>query len=337
MEGAQTQYQFAASMLDHAFVITSPSIVTMAAKKLDTLPSLATAENPAAVIHAGLSAQRLNTGSSVFDLRYRGADPADCAAVLDALMETYGEFLGENQKSVGKEMADLIADAQETLRRDLAAKEQRYVEFKADTPLFWQDGEATNIHQERQSQIEESRAQAIIANGELESKIRAMQAAIERGASREVLLMMVGHADGNTMSSVLSSDDAEADIFPLLLQEEQLSQKLAEDHPKLKSVRRAIRFTRQFQEQARASLAEEDENGEQPRDVLSTYVESLREQLAAGEERVRQLDTMFQQEQEEAKKLAAYETKDAAYRSDIERTQSAVRRGRAAAPGNQPD
>ena len=254
----------------------------------------------------------------MFDLRYRGAEPADCAEVLDALMATYRGFLGENQKNVGKEMTELITNAQESLRRDLAEKEAHYEEFQISAPLFWKDGEATNIHQERQSQIESSRAQAILDNGQLESKIRSIEGAIERGASRDVLMMMVGQADRD---KIASGDDEEADLFPLLLQEEQLSQKLAEDHPKLKSVRRAIRFTREFQEQARASLAVEGEDAQQPRDVLQTYVESLREQLAEGEEHLRQLDTMFQQEQEKAKELTAYETKDTALRNDIERTQ----------------
>src|SRR4030042_4509977 len=106
----------------HMLVICRPLIVGRAVEKhgLASLPSLQEADNPTAAIIAGLKASRAGSRDArdpnVIDLTYEGPDREDCAAGLDAVIQTYKEFLGEPNQDFNEEAAQLISQAKGMLK-----------------------------------------------------------------------------------------------------------------------------------------------------------------------------------------------------------------------------
>ena len=109
------------------------------------------------------------------------------------------------------------------------------------------------------------------------------------------------------------------ELFPLLLEKEMLSENLGPEHPKVMSLEKQIQITRDFLE-----THSTEEGSSTPRerpDILTVYMESLRQELDANQQKEQQLNELFKKEEEAAKTLAVYEIKDETYRNDIARTQ----------------
>ena len=126
-------------------------------------------------------------------------------------------------------------------------------------------------------------------------------------------------------------------LLPLLIQEEELLSRYGSDHPRVKTVRRSLQearsYLRTFEEfEKEFNLTIDPEEIEQlreeyvaaidryRRELLRSYVDSLQQQLAEAQENFKNLDDLYRQEEEQAIKLAGYQTRDESFRKDIERT-----------------
>ncbi|NQT11287.1 MAG: hypothetical protein HQ582_00970, partial [Planctomycetes bacterium] len=157
MEGIDATLGYEDNLATHSLLIRSPLFVEKTIKEhnLDSLKSLAGASNPSQVIISGISVGRADGGpggdasADVLELRFTGTDPQDCAKVLNAVIENHQTFLGESVQSISKETLDLITEAKDSLLMQLRKEEGEYRRFRQESPLLWQKGEGTNIHQAR--------------------------------------------------------------------------------------------------------------------------------------------------------------------------------------------
>jgi capsular exopolysaccharide synthesis family protein len=112
-------------------------------------------------------------------------------------------------------------------------------------------------------------------------------------------------------------------LFPLLLEEQMLLEDFGVDHPKIKAIRKRIDLTRTF---LRSNGMEDSPASEDalkkagPTDFVTVYLESLREDLRAIDEKQKELNQLFIVEVDEAKKLSNDEVTDETLRNDIART-----------------
>ncbi|HEX5272654.1 MAG TPA: Wzz/FepE/Etk N-terminal domain-containing protein, partial [Gemmataceae bacterium] len=136
----------------HLVLIKSPLIVGRAVQKhhLATLPSFAGQGDPTPSIIGSLTAARDGkdwSTTNVVNLSYRGSASDDCPVVLNAVIDSYRDFLEETYRNVSDNTLELITKARDLLDQDLKEKRKKYREFRENSPLAGEsspkDGQGT--------------------------------------------------------------------------------------------------------------------------------------------------------------------------------------------------
>lgn len=303
----------------HIFVLGSPLVVEKAVKehRLASLSSLQGVRNPTATIVSGLNITRGGSRKArhpnIIDLIYEGPDPQDCVTVLNAILQSYQDFLGNTYQDFSKETVRLISQAKDVLDKQLRAKEDAYREFRQESPLLWKGSEGANLHEARMAQVEDARSRVLVDNVQIQARIDAIEAALKQGGNRAALTLLIGHS--NSQSGPRGSTSSfEGAPFAMLLEEQMLLENYGPDHPKVMAVRKKINLIREH-----LGNTSSRKHGK-PSDFLALYIESLRQELKMGQEKQRGYDALFQREREAAKALAGFQLADEMYRIDISRT-----------------
>lgn len=302
----------------HEAVMRSPMLVGQAIDKhkLGSLDSLRGSVSPVNAIIANLSVESMvsqQSNSHVVSVSYEGSDPTDCAKILTAVIETYQEFLGDTYQHLAAETVSLINEAKDVLHRQLTAKEAEYRKFRNEAPLLWKEG--GNLHELRMKDIEAARSELLVGNSQSKAKIEAIEKALRDGGSREALSLLVGKSDPEKRAEN-PRQAFEEKLFLTLLEEQMLLESYGPDHPKVQAERKKMQFMREHL----SGIAGLDETAK-PVDFLAVYLESLRQELKTGEQRLEELNRLFTAERESAKALESYEAQEDAFRSEIARTQ----------------
>ncbi|MBC8876844.1 MAG: polysaccharide biosynthesis tyrosine autokinase [Planctomycetes bacterium] len=304
----------------HETLLRSPVIISKAVEKHDlgSLPSMRGSGDPTPRVIAGLGVSgTVSDTGDIVDFTFSSGSREDCPKVLEAVIAAYRDFLGETYENVNEETIELIGQAKDVLDRQISEAQREYQKFREDAPLLYLGGEGQNVHESRLSQIEGMRSGLVVEEWGTQAKIEAIEAALKRGGDREALNLMIGHireaagaAEGGSGASV---DDQ---MWPMLMEEQLLLDDYGPDHPKIKSLRRRMKLTREHL----LGKSPSTEDGEQePRDYYDIYVDSLREQITFNKEQLAALDRLFDKETEEAKKIDKSQVEDSNYRGSIER------------------
>ena len=293
----------------HILVLSSPLVVERAVEEhqLASLPSLRGARNPATAIISGLNVtqagDRKARDPNVIELTYEGPDPQDCATILNAIIESHEDFLGDTYQDFSEETARLIGQAKDVLHKQLREKEAAYQKFRNESPLLWKGAEGANLHEARMIQIEGARSKTLLDNAQTRAQIDAIQAALIQGNSRAALTRLIG----------LSASKFDERLFASLLEEQGLLESYGPEHPKVMTVRKKMNLMREYL--GNVPLLEADE----PTDFLALHLESLRQELKVEEEKQMEYDAVFQRERKAAKALASFQLADETYRNEIAR------------------
>jgi len=323
--GTEREVSYEDELSTHMILIRSPLIVAQAIEKhqLATLPSLRGEGNPLAAIIEGLEATRGGgrdaPDPNVFELAYEGLNPEDCATVLNAIVESYQDYLGKTYQDFSAETLQLITKAKDELHKQLLEKEAAYRSFRQESPLLWKGEEGANMHEMRMAQIETARSQVLVENSQIKARIEAIETALKQGGNREALLLLIASDEesGSPRSARSLRTEFEQKIFTTLLDEQMLLEDYGPDHPKVKAIRKKMELMREHL--GSIPLPEDDED--QPVDFLSVYVESLYQEVKVGEERLLELDKLFDRERESAKALSTFQVQEETARNEIMRTQ----------------
>jgi len=326
--------------IKHPLVFTSPTIVGMAVEDFQ-LGSLASfrdgASNPVSAIIRNVAFEAANKGGTgpVYDVTLSGPNADDLPEIVHALVETYRKFLDVSYQDVNKDTRELIFEAKEDLLSQLAVKEDEYEKFRQAAPLMWQDGEARNLHQDRQSDIEGERSSVLLQISELKSHLENALAAIETGNNIEALKWIaesVRRADGKSDPELRATEllSHQSSVLPLLLEQHELTARYGPDHPRVKSIERRIRYMKDFYRDvlgfgldgASVDGAEGDDAPESGSgDLVETYLGSLRLDLSQLEQRLVLLNELFKEEEQISKEFAVHQAQDETHRNEIARSQ----------------
>jgi len=323
--GTEGQVNYEDELSTHMILICSPLIVGEAVAKHDlaSLPSLRGHGDATQAIIGGLKATRAGgrdaSDPNVFELAYEGLDPGDCAKIVTAVFESYQDFLGETYQDFSQETIRLITKAKDELHKQLTEKETTYREFRQESPLLWKGEAGANVHEARLAEVEAARSAVLVENSGIKAKIAAIDAAIQKGGNREALLLLIA-ADDSTESPASSRSPRgafEQQMFATLLEEQMLLEDYGPDHPKVKAIQKKMQLIREHLGTMPLPEGAEDE----PTDFLAVYLESLRQQLDVGQQRLHEYDQLFEQEREAAKAMASFQVSDETFRNEIARTQ----------------
>lgn len=330
---------------EHVALIMSPLIVEDAVNigKLDQLASLKKSKDVVEDILAGLKVKRTagsdTSAVNVLEISYESRVRTEAQVVVSAIVEAYEAYLKRTQEEYTTEAVSLISRADSELHKNLKQKEQEYLKFREEAPLQWKSapgadgvpGESTNVHQERVTAIETERNINMLRRSEMNSRLKAIEQAKQRGDSPAAMEMLVNKfmAAGGQAGSGVIPGSAKADalvrmevtLLPLLLQEKKLLRDFGPDHPDVKAVRNSIRTTREFYEaQAKGVMAEGGKILNGPKvDLATVYATALRQELAEVEFREKELAEDFEKESKAAKAFARYQLEDEARSDEIRR------------------
>jgi capsular exopolysaccharide synthesis family protein len=318
--GAGGQFSYEDALSTHLILIRSPLIVSraVAEHRLGSLPSLKKVRDPESAIIDGLEAVRGGTRDApdpnVIMLSYRSVNPRDCAVVLDAVVQSYQDYLGETYQDYSDQTVHLITRAKDELDRQLAEKEAFYREFRATSPhlLTNPNGDKINIHELRIGEIERARAEQMLKNTQLKARVEAIEAALQRGGHREALTLLAKQSSA-AAGFRTPLDAVDRQLIDALLEEQLLLEHFGDDHPDVISTRRKIATLREHSGQVASG-----DSGE-PRDFLAVYLDSLQQEVEVGHQQLAELDELFTSEQEAARALSTYQLADENHRSAIGR------------------
>jgi capsular exopolysaccharide synthesis family protein len=321
------------SLATQMLLIRSPLIVdgAVTAKRLNTLKMFSQTPDVAAKITASLEARAASSStyerSSVMDIIYRGSVSEECQIVVDAILDSYEEFLRETHHNVSKETVDLITQAKETLTKEIEKKEDAYRDFRVKAPLVFTKEGTLNVHRTRLTQIESTRSNLMISKSQTKAQLQALETAVKRGGNREALMLLMDKSVAGEMKNAGGKMGIAGELFPLLLEEQMLLEDHGADHPKIRAVRKRINLTRNHLRMlssgdppAEGEEAADEYKGSQPVDFIVVYMESLREDIRAIDSKLKDLDELFDEETDEAKQLTTAEIEDENRRKDIARS-----------------
>ena len=210
-------------------------------------------------------------GASVLQVTHSGPNPADSPVVLQAVYDSYRQYVRSQTRNVGEEAASLIRDAQVTNESELRDATKAYQEFVASSDILLDGDELRSVPHERLKGIEqeltEIRSQLSYAKSRFEivgdastkdnsdelSDIEQLALLSAQEIDRLKLFMEVTSGEVNTqrfqMDQPLRSAalNTEYDkVLGLILREQALTADFGDDHPLVERVRDEIASVKKF-------------------------------------------------------------------------------------------
>ncbi len=309
-------------MSTHMTLLKSPVILEKAVKKggLAELPTFAGQADPARAIGSSLvlSGDSNISHKTIIDLSYQGPVAEDTTKVLQAVIDSYRDFVAGAYRNVSKETEELIKKAQDVLKKDLEVKEKEYRAFREQAPLLLKTKDGLNVHQARVAEIEAKRSELVIRKAELEGSLKAVEEARKAGKALPAPVPLTEETDRRSGGPGEEKFSAEELLAPLLLEEQSLLEDYGDDHPKVRAVRAKIAFERKLMEQhGLAGHGLLDDKG----DGAARYVAAVKQQLGQIDVSEKSLKALLDTELTQAKDLNRYEIADEGYRGELERSQ----------------
>lgn len=316
------------SLSTHLLLIKSPEIIAKAIRDhgLEQLRSLQGDVPVHAQIRAELEALRAGgkeaPDANVILLTFCCKDPQDCTLVINAIIDSYKDYLGESYQDVNAETQRLITSARDDYEKRLKELWGAYRKMQQESPLIGTGSNEMTVPEMRLRQIETELTSLVAQRTKTVATIGEIEQALKDGTSRRESLILMARAlgDYNQLKPGGTRVGLEDQLFPLLLQQQLLLAQYGENHPQVKAIEKQIQITTQYIENRRLDLAE-DESQAFRGDFLTVYLESLRHELAAADARERQLLVLREKERAEAKSLLLSKSREEDARSEIARTQ----------------
>jgi capsular exopolysaccharide synthesis family protein len=308
----------------HLVLLRSPLIAERAVEKLknqdkfNKLPSLAEAADPVGAIGAALKVSREKDGAAgpnnIINMSYRCTVPEDCGVILNAIIESYKDFLDEKYRGFSDDTLALIGQGRDLLQKTLQSKREQYEEFRKTSPLIWKGRDSLADQQRRVGELEASRTTLLVRQKKLSNQLKDFeQAKADKLPRSELLALIAPRRDGQDKSQTQQPDALEQMLLPLRIQEQQLLEDVGPQHPSVIKVRGQIKSIKEIM--AKATPANEDD---EPRgDLLERYHVRLQRELQSVEREYGTMTDVLKGELQTARRLAEYEMQDDNLQSDI--------------------
>lgn len=316
---------------DADYVIKSPKVIGAAviSGQLNDLRTLKGLNHDSAVsrINSMLSVRTLS--AAVLEISCTGQDPSDIRKIADAVAAEYLKLQQASYEDASVHLQKLLSEALDEIHEDLKRAEAAHTEFRRNSKLSV-TGE--NLHAQREADIQQKLSGLELEIAQLRSQLSAIEEAMANGGSREAILLLVEKQSAGTnttktqVAAVENTSEsartmAEA-LFPLLKEEALLAADFGADHPRLKSVRLQIEMTRKHLQELAGMDPLPVVPGEEvkpPEDILTVYLQSLRQELQIYEKQQTDLRAMAQREEDLARSLAQEMVDDRNKQAEIDR------------------
>lgn len=261
--------------------------------------------------------------SFVFKLTYRDRDAEDSRTVLTALLDSYREFMDKRHQAVSEDTIELILRDKKQLEEEIARQETAYRAFRETAPLLGKGKDGSELRQERLNTIQSKRSTLLLRRIEVEGQLAALENAIKQNPGAEVILAMLvefGRKNDAAEPGRERAVSMQDQLFPLLMEERKLIQVHGENHNEVKEIRNRIDIARRLLVLPATAWKNEFDRskngGTKPAlDPVQLHLELLKQKLQHLQVSEGLLANVFQTEQDEARRMAAFEIQNDAFRT----------------------
>lgn len=260
--------------------------------------------------------------ANVVQVSVSGTEPDEIRQCAQAISEEYVKSQRENYKDASEELRKLLGEARTEFLDKLNAAERAYSEFREKSELTT-DGQ--NPFRQRAIAAESKVSELELQKTERLAQLNQIEEALKSNGSREAILLLVtkqspeSRIEKNGVATVGSaSQNMGTTLLPLLIEEASLAARLGADHPELKLIRMRIEMTRKHMQEL-AGLKPEENTEEQPKDFLTIYLDSLRQELLIIERQQSNFRKLADDEDAMARKLMQQEIEDTNRKNEMDR------------------
>lgn len=282
----------------------------------------------------------------VLTASYSDPNPQDAASVLNAIYDSYKQYVESHVRNTSNEAIELIIDAQRRHEQELAIADREYREFIAAVPVLLDGDRTQDIHKERlakfeqeltevRSNLEESKSRLAVIKEFLASRqdheidqIDQLALLSEKEVSR--LKLFLDMTRGEVQSEAFQADQpvrqemAKAQynrLLDLLQTERTLVETFGPGHPVVEATRSQINVIERFIDSNRPLTAAAAAKKLTPAEMLKTYTRLLNNDVVELQRREAVLIERSHHELAMAKKIEGDYLKGSALRNKLERAQ----------------
>jgi capsular exopolysaccharide synthesis family protein len=337
-------------MATHIKIVQSQKVVAEALKhdNLMDLPSIQAAlgrkDTPAEYVLDNLTVRRGGTGQAknahILYIAFVHSSPEDAQLVVNAVVSAYRRFLQDKFQDVSLEAAKLISDAEKQLYQQVTEAEEKYKKFRQSVPILWKGDESTNPYRDKYTQFQQELAAVQLKAAETDGRLLAVQDALrdiedvddsdsnisrlavidEASAPRIALLLSVDKTKDTSPEAIQAAVLKFNTLLKLKTEYESLKGEMGAAHPTMQAMRTQIQTIEQELKQSDTSL------GTGPglelvtaKSVVTTYMDFLKNDLAALKIREGKLLILSDAAERSAKTLVSFELDGEILRKDVER------------------
>ena len=306
----------------HSMIVCSPMVVKQAIEKvgLEHLPTLLAAKkadkDPVEVAILNIKVTRPDRMAKIFRVDYQAGDREETDRLVEALVASYQQFLGDTYQKNSGTVITLISKARDDLSRELKKLEDQYLEFRRTNSNVIVGQEGRSFWASRLTRWDQAANDAMVKVVQLKTQLEVGRKLAGDGAE----LWTIAHAitqvggDSNSLMALVtagSSQNGEADLIrQLAIEQQQLVERHGPDYAKVKELKLQIDRIRERGRSARSHL----EAGEL-KDMLASIERSLESVQTMRED----LRAQFDQAEQKAKQVEVDMLTEENLRSKLER------------------
>ena len=310
------------NLTDAEYEIASPAVLGPAYDnhKLAELQTLRSVNRDDAMLRMRGMLKAETLSANVLEISCEGANAADTEDIANAVAEEYVNLQLETYQDATSDLKQLLTQTMNQLDDEILRIDNEYAEFLTESRLL---SDGSNPHSENLSAMRTSINSLVIKKAELKSELQGIEEALRNGGQKEALLLLIGKSsEGNSpvggSETVDSARTMAQAMFPLLMEEALLSQKVGPDHPKLITLRKQIELTREHFD-ALTGLTPDRSPGVPRPDFLTVYMQSLRQELVILDRQLTEFQAMSTDEERLARELIQDENRNRRLLSDMAR------------------
>lgn len=278
---------------------------------------------------------------------FRDPNPEDAALVLSAIYDSYRNYVESHGQNSTEQAVELIEEARRTHEVELTAADRAYREFVESIPVLVDGRKVQDVHQDRLANLEselnvvrtalaESTSRLEVIEHYLANRVGTSVAATDHLAllsQKEVerLKLFLDVTRGEAQSEAFQAEQpmrqevAKAQynrLLDLIQREQAFSDAFGPGHPMVEAVRQETEITRRFIEANAPEPAPPKSTKLDPADMLETYTQLLRNDIAELEKRRDFLMSESEREFQLAKQIESDLMKGNALQAQLRRAQS---------------
>ncbi|MCA8998564.1 MAG: polysaccharide biosynthesis tyrosine autokinase [Planctomycetaceae bacterium] len=342
---------------DHVQLIQTDLIVQRAFKDhgLEKIPALANAYDPYKEVTEGLnvsrSAGRESSFDNVLDINYLHADKEVAKLVVQAIVESYRDYLEDTRNVNAKELYAHLIERQVELELTIQELEKDYARFRKEAPVYLTASPVVTVNgmpTAAQSRYETELAAIETAQNEnlrkrsgILAKLATLDRKLDSSSSREALEFWVLHSlstgtsgsnqgAGGGGGSALTASPEKASLDQQLLTarllEQRLLHSLGADHSAVRNVQGQIDTILDFYTKQGLTPPDLEQSGKNPlssrsaalgMDIVTVYRETLEDQLKELDKDDENLAILHEDAEEKAKEAELFEVEDQRRKDEI--------------------